>query len=186
MSDWFFAPLQRYSYQMLMVDPPLNFRTYSDKGEKKSAQAQYDVMTDAEVLSLPLWHLADKHCLLWLWATAPKLPLAMACIDSWGFQYKSVMMWRKTTANGKVRLGTGFRVRSTGEAIIVATRGNPRQAYAPPTIFDGLAREHSRKPDEAYQLAERVLPDARRADLFSRQRRPGWEAFGLEVEKYDA
>jgi N6-adenosine-specific RNA methylase IME4 len=186
MSDWFFAPLERYSYQFIMIDPPLAFQTRTPAGEEKSAQAQYDCMTDAEVMALPVWHLADRHCLLWLWATAPKLPLALDCVKAWGFEYKSLMLWRKMTVNGKVRMGTGFRVRSTGELVIVATKGRPQQAYVPPTIFDGVAREHSRKPDEAYLLAEKVMPDARRADIFSRQQRPNWETWGDETGKYEA
>jgi N6-adenosine-specific RNA methylase IME4 len=184
--DWFFDPLERYAYDMIVIDPAISFDTYSAKGEVKSAQAQYRVMTDGETLGMPVGQLAAKDCLLYLWATAPKLPLAMNCINYWGFEYKSVMMWRKLTTNGKVRMGTGFRVRSTGEVVLVATRGNPRQSFIPRTIFDGVAREHSRKPEEFYSIAERVMPNARRADIFSRQQRPGWESFGDEAEKYAA
>jgi N6-adenosine-specific RNA methylase IME4 len=183
---WFFEPLQQNAYDVIVVDPPLRFNTYSYRGERKSAQAQYRVMTDAEVIFMPVRELAAPNCLLLLWATAPKLPLAVRLLDYWGFTYKSVMMWRKTTKNGKVRLGTGFRVRSTGEMVLIATRGNPKQAYAPPTIFDGLARQHSRKPDEFYAIAERMMPNARRADLFSREQRPGWDGFGDQQNHFEA
>ncbi|MDE4588513.1 MT-A70 family methyltransferase [Sinorhizobium meliloti] len=63
-----------------------------------------------------------------------------------------------------------------------AIRSSP---HVPPTIFDGIAREHSRKPDEFYALCDRVMPHARRADVFAREQRQGWHAFGNEVTKFD-
>jgi N6-adenosine-specific RNA methylase IME4 len=185
MNDWFFSPLTPCSYEMIVCDPSIRFDAYSQAGEKKSAQHHYRTMSDDETLALPIRSLAAHNCLLYLWATAPKLPLALKMVEHWGFSYKSVMMWRKTTRHGKVRLGTGFRVRSTGEIVIVATLGNPKQAFVPRTIFDGLAREHSRKPDEFYAICERVMPQARRADIFARQRRPGWDSFGDQLEHFD-
>jgi N6-adenosine-specific RNA methylase IME4 len=94
-------------------------------------------------------------------------------------------MWRKTTAGGKVRMGTGYRVRTTGEVVVVATLGNPKQAAIPQTIFDGVAREHSRKPEEFYSLCDRVMPHARRADVFARASRAGWHSFGNQATKFD-
>jgi N6-adenosine-specific RNA methylase IME4 len=178
MSDWFFAPLRPLYYEVIVIDPALHFKLYSEAGAKKSPQAQYRTMADNDILDLPVGSLASLGCLMFLWATAPKLPLALKMVEAWGFTYKSVMVWRKVTTNGKVRWGPGYRVRSTGELVIVATLGNPRQTYIPPTIFDGVAREHSRKPEEFYALVEKIMPHARRADVFSRQLRPGWESFG--------
>lgn len=184
MSDWFFAPLRPLFYEMIVIDPAVHFDLYSEAGAKKSPQAQYQTMGDREILDLPVGRLASMHCLLLLWATSPKLPLALQMVETWGFRYKSLMVWRKTTQSGKVRWGPGYRVRSTGELVIVATLGNPKQAYVPPTIFDGVAREHSRKPDSFYALAEKIMPQARRCDVFSRQQRAGWDGFGLETEKF--
>lgn len=184
--DWFFAPLRPLFYDTIVIDPAVEFRLYSDRGAKKSAQAQYRVMSDEAILDLPVGSLASMDCLLYLWATAPKLPLALRMIEAWGFTYKSVMVWRKLTVNGLPRWGTGFRVRSTGELVLVATLGNPKQAYVPPTIFDGVARQHSRKPDEFYALAEKIMPFARRADVFSRQMRPNWDCWGDEAMKFEA
>lgn len=171
---------------MLVIDPPWGFDLYSDEGIEKSAQAHYDLMTDEQILGLPVGQLASMNCLLYLWATAPKLPFAIDCVKAWGFEYKSYMVWRKTTVRGKVRVGTGYRVRSTGEMVVVGTLGNPKQSYVPHTVFDGVARQHSRKPDEFYTLCDRVMPHARRADVFTRESRPGWHGFGNEATKFDA
>jgi N6-adenosine-specific RNA methylase IME4 len=123
---------------------------------------------------------------LWLWATAPLLPQAMACMKAWGFQYATMGCWVKRTANGKMRWGTGYRLRSCHEPFLIGIRGEPKNKRDIPSVLDGLAREHSRKPDIAYVMAERMLvdPGVRKADVFSREKRPGWEAFGNELEKF--
>lgn len=182
---WFFDPLIPLHYELLVIDPPWGFDLYSKEGAKKSALAKYDLMTDSDILSMPVGSLASMNCLVYCWATAPQLPLAIECVKAWGFEYKSLMVWRKTTTNGKIRLGTGYRVRTTGEVVVVATLGNPKQSHIPQTVFDGLAREHSRKPDEFYQICDRVMPHARRADVFAREERDGWHSFGNERSKFN-
>ncbi|RVO24627.1 MT-A70 family methyltransferase [Sinorhizobium meliloti] len=95
-------------------------------------------------MRFPLVNSPACIALIYSGATAPHLPFAVECLKAWGFEYKSFMAWRKTTAAGKVRMGTGYRVRP-GEIVLVGTLGNPKQSHVPPTIFDGIAREHSRK-----------------------------------------
>lgn len=182
---WFFSPLLPLHYEMIVIDPPWPFNLYSQKGILKSAQRQYPCMTQSEILALPVGQLASMNCLLYLWATAPELPLAIKCCQSWGFEYKSFMIWRKTTKSGRERMGTGYRVRCSGEIVVVGTLGNPKQSLVPRTIFDGVVREHSRKPDEFYTICDRVMPFARRADVFAREQRAGWDAFGNETNKFN-
>lgn len=182
---WFFDPLLPLYYELLVIDPPWGFDLYSKEGAKKSALAKYELMKDSDIIALPVGKLASMDCLLYCWATAPQLPLAIECVKAWGFEYKSLLVWRKTTAAGKIRMGTGYRVRTTGEVVVVATLGNPKQAHIPQTVFDGIAREHSRKPEEFYALCDRIMPHARRADVFTRETRPGWDGFGNEATKFD-
>ena len=52
-------------------------------------------------------------------------------------------------------------------------------------MIEGVVREHSRKPEEAYAVAEVYVPNARRLDLFSRQTRDGWDNWGNEATKFD-
>lgn len=185
MNDWFFDPLLPLYYELIVIDPPWGFDLYSEEGARKSALAQYNLMKDEDILRMPVGKLASMDSLLYCWTTAPTLPFAIKCVEAWGFTYKTWLVWRKTTRNGKVRVGTGYRARTMGELVIVATLGNPKQAWVPPGVFDGVAREHSRKPEEFYQLCDRVMPHARRCDVFSRQTRPGWHGFGNESQKFD-
>ncbi len=114
--------------------------------------------------------------------------------------------WVKRTKHGKDAFGTGYVLRSSNEPFLIGTRGSPKTTKSTrstvPTYDDGfheeqpfaassitieaIAREHSRKPDEAFVAAERLIPDAQRIELFSRQSRQGWTVWGNETEKFDA
>lgn len=119
-----------------------------------------------------------------MWATGCMLPQCLDVMKAWGFTYKSEMVWRKTTVNGKIRMGTGYRVRTMHEPILVGTLGNPKHKPFP-SVFDGLAREHSRKPDEFYALFDLYAPYlTNRSDIFARTRRAGWDSFGNEIDKF--
>lgn len=182
---WPFGSLRPFGYDLLVVDPPWLFELHSGAGEGKSAQAQYACMAQSDIDRLPIGHLVGVDSWLFLWATAPKLHDAFATMHAWGFEYKTRIAWRKTTARGKVRMGPGYIVRSMHEDVLIGSIGSPVYAKALPSIFDGLAREHSRKPDEFFRLIEQFAPAARRADVFSRETRPGWDSFGDEAGKFD-
>jgi len=185
MSGWPFDHLVPLSYDVIAIDPPWSFQTWSDTGQTKGAANQYDLMSSDDIKALPVGALAQRDAVLLLWATAPLLPVAIDVMSAWGFEYKSEMIWRKVTANNKVRMGTGYWCRSMHEPILIGTIGKPSKVRAFPSIFDGVAREHSRKPDEFFSMVERHTTGLRRLDLFSRQSRPGWETFGHERTKFD-
>lgn len=186
MSSWPFGALDPLSYEVIVADPPWDFENYSDAGTKKGADPHYSVMPLDGIKSMPVGKLARGDCLLLLWTTgwAMATGQAQAVTRAWGFSPVTEMIWDKRTINGKRRMGTGYRVRTMHEPILLATIGKP-QHKAFPSVFEGLAREHSRKPEEFYILATERTPEAvRRADLFARQTRPGWEPWGWEVGKF--
>lgn len=182
---WPFGNLPMLGADVLVVDPPWDFKNYSDAGTAKGADAHYSVMGLDAIAALPVGQLARGDCLLLLWATGCMLPHALHVMHAWGFTFKSEMVWRKVYKSGKVRMGTGYRVRTMHEPILVGTIGSP--VHAPfPSIFDGVAREHSRKPDEFYEIIRARTKNAMcRLDLFSRQARPGFLGWGNEHGKFD-
>lgn len=182
-----FAQIPRLKYGLIMADPPWLFDNWSVKGERKSPKAQYDCMDLTDIAALPVSHLARGDCILWLWATNPMLPQAIAVCQSWGFTFKTAGHWVKRSKHGKLTFGTGYCLRSAGEPFIIGTIGNPSyHARNVRSVIDAKVREHSRKPDEAYEAAEALAgPHVYRLDLFSRQERDGWDAFGNEVEKFE-
>jgi len=185
MPDWPWGDLRPGTYGLIMADPPWRFDLYSERGEEKSAQAHYRTMSLAEIAQLPVGELAARDCLLWLWATAPMIDQQIAIAARWGFTFKTSGVWVKTTSGGKLAFGTGYLLRNAHEPFIIATRGQPRTSRAVRSVIMAPAREHSRKPDEAFAAAAALVPDVPRLELFSRQRRVGWDTWGNEAEKFD-
>lgn len=182
---WPFGDMRPLSFDFVMADPPWSFDNFSAKGEAKNAKAQYSCMDLAAIKALPVGQLAARDCVLWLWATNPMLPEAIETLRAWGFTFKTAGHWSKKTANGKQAFGTGYILRCAGEPFLIGTMGNPTCARNVRSVIEGPIREHSRKPDEAYAAAEAMMPNAmNRADIFSRQTRPGWVSWGNETEKF--
>lgn len=183
--NWPFGDLQPSSYDFIMADPPWRFAANSKEKPGKNPQAHYDCMTMGEVSALPVADLAKGDCLLWLWATNPMIGKQIEVAEKWGFKFSTIGVWVKQTKSGGLAFGTGYRLRNANELFILATRGKPVTTKSVRSVISGPVRAHSQKPDEAYEAAERLMPGVRRADLFSRQSRPGWEAFGHEAGIFD-
>ena len=180
---WFFDPLAAHSYDLAVIDPPWPFKTRSPKGQRKSASNHYSVMTLAEIMALPVRELLKDDAVVYLWTTGPLLDEAIATLKAWGITYAAHFAWRKVSRNGKMQWGTGYWARSGHETVLLGTVGKP-PCFSLPSCFDGVRREHSRKPDEFYRMITERTPGLRRADLFSREKREGWDAWGDEVEKF--
>jgi N6-adenosine-specific RNA methylase IME4 len=195
-SAWPFDPLPPFAHDVVVLDPPWHFDLRSAKGEAKSPQAQYATMSLAEVKRLPVGDLVAPGGIVILWTTWPLVAIGahVDVIAAWGLKPVSGGGWAKRTINDKLRWGPGYVARSVHEPYIIASLPDAdwRGAAFPNLVetfealsLDGLAREHSRKPDEFYGLVERAWPDARRADLFARQSRPGWATWGNQASLFD-
>ncbi len=182
--SWPFGALKMFGYDLIMADPPWRFDLWSAKGAAKAPQAHYACMALADIKALPVGDLARGDALLWLWATHPMLPQALEVMAAWGARYVTSGVWVKKTRTGKLAFGAGYRLRSASEPFLLGTWGNPETVPVVRTAIEGLAREHSRKPEEAFAEAERLMPRAFRCELFSRSWRPGWDAWGDEAGKF--
>lgn len=199
------APFQQFkagAYGLIMADPAWMTKMRSPKGEAKSYVKHYGGMSMEAIAALPVGQLAAKHSLLFLWGTWPLIlfggdpekhyrdadssysPIGRV-LKEWSFRYVTGGGWAKRTGSGKLRWGTGYRVRSVMEPFLIGVRGSPPNSRSCANLIDGLAREHSRKPDEAFTWCEKWAGDVRRVELFSRQRRPGWDSWGYEAGKFD-
>lgn len=190
---WPFGDLQMFGYDVVMADPPWPWETYSDKGEAKSPTAQYQTMTLEEIQALPMGDLCSDGGLMFLWCTWPMIERQAGIMRLWGFEPVTGGAWAKRTASGKFRWGTGYVLRSVCEPFLIGKMSARKARGASlanmvetieEAVIDGLAREHSRKPDEAYSLIEALAPGARRADVFARQSRPGWDGWGNQIDKF--
>lgn len=181
-----FAEIPRLRYRLIMADPPWRFALRSSKGEKKSAQAKYATMSLDEIKALPVGHLAHGDCWLWLWCTNPLLRKGFDVLDAWGARYVTGGHWSKKTKNGKQAFGPGYVFRTAGEPYLLGAWGKPRPySRSIRSVIEGLAREHSRKPEESFAAAE-MLTEGPYLELFSRTERPGWDTFGDEAGTWSA
>jgi len=188
-----FAGLRKRGYQVVYADPAWSFKTWSKKGQDRSAESHYSTMTIDDICALPVSELAADDCALFLWMTWPTLPDAMRVIDAWGFTYKTCgFNWMKGdnyrlfVDESSLFCGMGYWTRSNTEACLLATRGKPKRQSASvrQPIFEPR-REHSRKPDCVYDRIEQLL-NGPYVELFARQRWPGWDAWGNQVGKFKA
>jgi len=184
-SIWPFGNLQMFGFDLIMADPPWSFNNWSKLGEKKNAKSHYECMSLQEICRLPVGDLASQNCLLWLWCTNPMLPQGFQVLSSWGFKFKTAGSWIKTTKNNKIHFGTGYILRSSNEPFLIGTIGSPKVSRNVRSSFLGQVSEHSRKPEEAYNAAETLIPNARKLELFSRKNREGWQSWGNETGKFD-
>jgi N6-adenosine-specific RNA methylase IME4 len=171
-----------FGFDVIDADPPWEFELRNaETGGAKSAQAHYETMTLDEIKALPVNSLARGDCLLLLWTCGWAMATGQAhdVARAWGAKPITEMIWNKRTRGGKWRVGPGYRVRTMHEPILVCTYGNPTHK-ALPSAFDGVAREHSRKPDEFYELVRKATPNAmRRASLFTAgHHHDGFEGWG--------
>jgi N6-adenosine-specific RNA methylase IME4 len=175
------SPLpQDRKYPVLLADPPWKFEVYdAESGLDSAADAHYPTMPLADICALPVVDLATADAVLFMWTTAPHLRESFAVLDAWGFEYVTNLVWVKGAGPA-----LGYWVRNQHELLIVARRGDiptPAPANRPPSVINAPRREHSRKPDEAHALVERMYPDLPKIELFARDARPGWAAWGNEL-----
>ena len=187
MSDWPFSPLVPLRYGVILADPPWRFRTWGEHNQHKSPSKHYDLMTLDDLKALPVSQLATDHAVLVMWAVPPMVPQAIDLMSAWGFKYKTLGSWAKQSETGrKWAFGTGYIYRSACEPYIVGTIGEPKiGARDVRNLIVAPVREHSRKPDEMHSNLERLFPCVARAELFARESRAGWEAWGNQTTKFD-
>jgi N6-adenosine-specific RNA methylase IME4 len=141
---------------------------------------EYPTMTEEELVELDIGQWAADHCHLFCWTTQRFKPLAAELIDQWGFDYVCTFVWHKPGGFQPVGLP-----QYNCEFVLYARLGSPRfgDTKAFPTCFYGERREHSRKPDEFYDMLRRVT-DGPRLDMFSREARDGFAQHGNETNKF--
>lgn len=176
-------------YQLIYADPPWNFKTRSPKGEGRSAKKHYKdgkAMSIDEIKRLPVGDISEDNSVLLMWVTDPFLEKGFEVIKSWGFQYKTVgFYWAKQCAKSEAwAIGNGYYTRANPEQCLLATKGDglKRLDKSVRKLIVSKIREHSRKPDEAYERIEKLFGDVSRIELFARHKWDGWDVWGNEVD----
>jgi N6-adenosine-specific RNA methylase IME4 len=186
-----FAGLLRGYFRILFADPGWRFRTWSPRGRSKCADRYYRCEELEQIKSLPVAELMAPDSILFLCVVQTHLPAALQVIEAWGFEFKSVpFIWVKMPKGWSAdqvplrirpKMGQGYYTRANAELCFIARRGKGCQRLD--KVFHAAVREHSRKPDEMFACIERLFGnDVPRIELYAREQRPGWAAWGDQLQ----
>lgn len=171
-------------YSTILADPPWQFQNRTGKMAPEHRRLlRYPTMELKEIMSLPVSRLAAAKSHLYLWVPNALLQEGLKLMEAWGFTYKSNLVWYKIRKDGGPDgRGVGFYFRNVTELVLFGVRGSMRTLSPGRTQVNLIAtrkREHSRKPDEIYDLIESCSPSPY-LELFARFSRPGWHQWGNE------
>lgn len=178
------------TFSTILADPPWRFENRTGKMAPEHKRLnRYETMTLEEIMSLPVEQHLAKTAHLYLWVPNALLPEGLRVLAAWGFAYKSNIIWHKVRKDGGPDgRGVGFYFRNTTELLLFGTRGRNARTLPPArsqvNIIRSRKREHSRKPDEQYELIESCSPGPF-LELFARGSRPGWSTWGNQSEDYE-
>lgn len=175
-------------YQIILADPPWDFKGYDLKKEARYVGNKYNVQSKDWLDNLPIKDISDDNCILFLWVTMPKLNECWDLIKKWGFEYKTVgFVWVKRNKKKYSWFwGMGRWTRANAELCLIATKGKPKRISAKVhSIIDTPIRKHSQKPDIVRNKVIELVGDLPRIELFAREKTEGWDAIGDGVNGKD-
>ncbi len=188
------------NYGVILADPPWAFRTFSGANATphRCAEDHYQTLDFAALRALPVADIAAPNCALFMWVVGSHLDEALELARAWDFSFcTDAFYWLKQKMIGAdqidiftgdippPKISMGYRTRKQVEPCWMFTRGKvPRGAKDVRQLIIEPPREHSRKPEAQYDRIERLVPDVPRLEMFARTRRPGWDAWGNQVERF--
>lgn len=180
------APLPEVvgGFKTILADPPWRFTNRTGKVAPEHRRLdRYSTMTLAAIKDIEVAKVAAKNAHLYLWVPNALLPDGLSVMESWGFRYVSNVVWAKRRKDGGPDgRGVGFYFRNVTEILLFGVRGSMRTlapARRQVNMIETRKREHSRKPDEQYELIEACSPGPH-LELFARHPRKGWSVWGDE------
>jgi len=177
-------------FRTVLADPPWRFTNRTGKmAPEHHRLSRYSTMELPEIKALPIADVVQEPCHLYLWVPNALLPEGLDVMKCWGFEYKSNLVWHKIRKDkGSDGRGVGFYFRNVTELVLFGVRGkNARTLPSGRRQVNLVAtqkREHSRKPDEVYDIIESCSRGPF-LELFARETRPGWVGWGNQSEQYE-
>lgn len=176
-------------FSTVLADPPWQFQNRTGKVAPEHRRlSRYPTLTLDEIKKIPVSEAVEDRCHLYLWVPNALLKEGIEVLEAWGFSYKTNLIWYKIRKDGGPdRRGVGFYFRNVTEIILFGVRGkNIRTLDAgrtQPNIISSRKREHSRKPDEQYDIIESCSWGPY-LEMFSRGSRPNWYCWGNQADDY--
>ncbi len=176
-------------FHTILADPPWQFQNRTGKmAPEHKRLSRYETMELEHIMALPVSDIAAETAHLYLWIPNALLPEGLKVMEAWGFKYKSNIVWHKIRKDGGPDgRGVGFYFRNVTELVLFGVRGKNARTLAPGrsqvNFLATKKREHSRKPDEFYDIVESCSPGPY-LELFARGSRDGWNVWGNQSEDY--
>jgi N6-adenosine-specific RNA methylase IME4 len=172
-------------FKTVLADPPWRFQNRTGKVAPEHRRLdRYSTLSVDEICSIDVSSVTARDAHLYLWVPNALLPEGMRVLEAWGFRYVSNVIWAKRRKDGGPDgRGVGFYFRNVTEPILFGVRGSMRTlppARSQVNMIETRKREHSRKPDEQYDLIEMCSPGPY-LEMFARYPRDGWTAWGDEA-----
>lgn len=186
----FLAQLKGSRFSTLLADPPWRFQNRTGKMAPEHRRlSRYGTMDVAEICALPIPQVTASTAHLYLWVPNALLPYGLQVMSAWGFEYKSNLVWHKVRKDGgSDGRGVGFYFRNVTEIVLFGVKGKNARTLPPGrrqvNYLATQKREHSRKPDELYDIVESCSAGPY-LELFARGTRPGWATWGNQSEDYE-
>ena len=171
----------------VLADPPWRFHNRTGKVAPEHRRlSRYETLSVEEIAELPIADYVDEVAHCYLWGPNALLPFGLAVLESWGFEYKTNLIWHKIRKDGgSDGRGVGFYFRNVTEVILFGVRGKGARTLQPGrrqvNLIATRKREHSRKPDEQYEIIEGCSWGPY-LELFGRGQREGWTMWGDQAE----
>ncbi len=184
----FAESVEALGFGTVLADPPWQFANRTGKVAPEHRRlSRYGTLSLKEIREIPVASVVAGNSHLYLWVPNALLAEGLSVMEAWGFTYKTNLVWHKVRKDGGPDgRGVGFYFRNTTELVLFGVRGNLR-TLAPGrrqvNILRTRKREHSRKPEELYGIIEQCSPGPY-LELFARDTREGWRAFGNEASGY--
>lgn len=188
-SDDLLQTVGNRTFTTVLADPPWQFQNRTGKmAPEHKRLSRYPTMSLQEIQALPVEAIIEDTAHLYLWVPNALLSEGMSVMKAWGFSYKTNIVWYKIRKDGGPdRRGVGFYFRNVTEMILFGVRGKNARTLQPGRSQENIIitqkREHSRKPDEQYELIEACSWGAR-IELFARGPRDGWFVWGNQSKEY--
>lgn len=176
-------------FSTFLADPPWQFNNRTGKmAPEHKRLSRYATMHLKDIINLPVAEITAEMAHMYLWVPNAMLPEGLQVLKAWGFEYKSNIVWYKIRKDGGPDgRGVGFYFRNVTELLLFGKKGKNARTLKPGrtqvNIISKQKREHSRKPDEQYQLIESCSPGPY-LELFARGTRKGWSTWGNQAEDY--
>lgn len=176
-------------YKTILADPPWRFSNNTGKvGPEHKRLKRYSTLSLEEIQNIPVGEAAEENSHLYLWVPNALIKEGLETMKSWGFTYKTNLIWYKIRKDGGPDgRGMGFYFRNVTEIILFGIKGSIRTlkpGRSQVNIIRSRKREHSRKPDEQYEIIESCSPGPY-LELFARGSRENWDVWGSESDEYN-